>query len=389
MANHQHVVAKAAFAASMLRPDPAAPSPGSHDLTQFHTLLGALTSKCSSENVQLCKMWLLKHMTSPMRVEALGKYLTFLSNSFADLEDEKARKRSSASGSSNKRKRLHLLFLVNDLLHHTKFHERDPTASNIVTSKLQPYIEGLVKLAASYDAAKNPKFHQEIADLLDLWKENKYYDVPYLDSLQNVAKRAPSESTLDIGKAINADAPFMMPARHGRPNAPYHDLPAGNMIPHIIPNRATPIGIRQMKPLQFKPGPADDRLAKTVKDFLKDVDDIYRPILHDDEGIVADIDKMGQAMTKDEDTGELTVKYGYYGCISQGIHKITPVPTRNGSKGLNLRNGSMDSPDSSSAVILAVSGLVAKAWGTEAVADGGDEPSTKLILRTVCWQPMG
>lgn len=86
-------------------------------------------------------------------------------------------------------------------------------------------------------------------------------------------------------------------------------------MPHIMPNSTVPINTQLMKPLQFVAGPAEPSLASAMKDFLDDVERIYDPSLtmHDDEGIVADIDDMGQAVRKDEQTGEVLNGETYYG----------------------------------------------------------------------------
>lgn len=67
-----------------------------------------------------------------------------------------------------------------------------------------------------------------------------------------------------------------------------------------------------MRALQMPTGPVDKSLGNAVQDFLKDVDRIYDPAHHDDEGIVADIDEMGQTMVRDE-AGDLVPSEAYYG----------------------------------------------------------------------------
>lgn len=51
MASHQIAIAKATFAASLLRPDPI-PVPRD-DIAQFHTLLSAVSTQCSPTNIQV------------------------------------------------------------------------------------------------------------------------------------------------------------------------------------------------------------------------------------------------------------------------------------------------------------------------------------------------
>ena len=164
-----------------------------------------------------------------------------------------------------------------------------------------------------------------MSDLLDEWEKQDYYSPLEVEKLRNVATSA-GHSNIEDGQAeplvadgpiqgehkAKADAPFMMPATHGDPSAPYYELPASNMMPHIIPNSATPINPHIMKPLQFLAGPADEGLATAVRDFLKDVDQLYGQELVEEESLSLDIDELGQTVLKDE-IGETVVSEAYYG----------------------------------------------------------------------------
>ena len=106
-----------------------------------------------------------------------------------------------------------------------------------------------------------------------------------------------------------------MPSSHGDPSTPYYDLPAGNLVPHIIPNSTVPLRPESIKPLQFLAGPADEKLVTALKVFMKDVDQIYEPGKpqpeNDDE--VVDIDELGQPVIRDTVTGEILNGETYYG----------------------------------------------------------------------------
>ncbi|MCJ1286080.1 hypothetical protein MMC26_005423 [Xylographa opegraphella] len=103
-----------------------------------------------------------------------------------------------------------------------------------------------------------------------------------------------------------------MPASHGDPSAPYYELPAGNMMPHIIPNSATPINQQIVKPLQFLAGPASESLAMVVKDFLEDVNKLYGQEIVEEEGLSVDVDELGQTILRDE-VGDTVASEAYYG----------------------------------------------------------------------------
>ncbi len=214
-----------------------------------------------------------------------------------------------------------------------------------------------MELAASCDPQKSPKFHQKISRLLDLWEECGFYTQHYVQKLRETVTNA-TKGTIDgdtgtgdgqgpaaeAGRSLAAtrDAPYVMPASHGDASTPYYDLPAGNMIPHIVPNSTTPINTQLMKPLQFMAGPADESLATVVKDFLKDTDRIFG-ITHEDEGIVADIDEMGQPLIRDEVTGELTGD-GYYGWSKRFCERMK----KRKNKALDKRDRSRGRSDSRS-----------------------------------------
>jgi len=121
----------------------------------------------------------------------------------------------------------------------------------------------------------------------------------------------------------NAEAPFIMPATHGDPNTPYYDLPAANMLPHIVPNSSTPITPSLMRPLQLVAGPADPRLASAVKEFLQDVEFMYDDNKDStDEAIVVDVDLMGQPLIRDETSGDLVPLEAYYGWSIEFCEKM-------------------------------------------------------------------
>lgn len=245
----------------------------------------------------------------------MGKFLTSLAASFAvsDGQKENTTKREP----SVKRKRLHLLYLLNDILYHTKYRVNDAS----ICSKIQPMLVGLLGSAASFKGCL--KHQRKIQELLDLWQENNYYSREYVDKLREAVRNA-----ADAGQYVESVAvpekeegsttrvakstPYVMPAMHGDASTPWFDLPAGNLMPHIIPNSTRPINPDLIKPLQFVAGPADDTLVLAVKDLMDAVDTIYGKEV-DQEGRSWDIDELGQPIMLDEITGEVIDGEGYYG----------------------------------------------------------------------------
>ncbi|KAJ5379486.1 hypothetical protein N7509_012605 [Penicillium cosmopolitanum] len=319
MASHQLAIAKASFSAGLLRPDPT--SVPRDDIAAFHSALDRALSRCSSANIQTCKEWLLQYVASSAnRLAGLAKYLVTLAGSFAEDPTGPLPKPSP------KRRRLHILYLLNDLFHHSKYHLDTTAIFSTVSGSLQPHVVDLLGHAAAYDRQKYPRHHRRLDDLLDIWSEHGYFSPDLIHKLREVVKNsaltgaAPPSSTDVLAvegdttkKLPGKDTPFVMPLTHGDPSTPYYDLPAGNMIPHIIPNSTIPLRAESIKPLQFMAGPADETLVQALKGFLKDVDQIYgiEELVKDDGN--TDVDEMGQRVVRDEITGDIIDGETYYG----------------------------------------------------------------------------
>ncbi len=220
---------------------------------------------------------------------------------------------------SVKRKRLHLLYLVNDILYHGRYRVNDAS----ICGKVQPILVSLVGSAASFTGY--PKHHGKIQDLLNLWEEKDYYSRDYIDKLREAVKHAAEAGINNEGRStaahngdqdtavkVSRSVPYVMPAIHGDPSTPWFDLPAGNLMPHIIPNSTRPINPDMIKPLQFVAGPADENLVLAVKGLLDDVRRIYGEMDEDDK-VSWDMDELGQPIIIDEITGDILDGEGYYG----------------------------------------------------------------------------
>ena len=209
------------------------------------------------------------------------------------------------NGPPCRRRQLHVLYLVNDLLHHVEFHADSPSAKiTLVESLPSPLLE-ILQAASAYSLETFPKHHARIRDLLDLWAERGFYPSTYIQKLRDTASNAAKaqDGTENATRSANGvqgnpdqmqtNAPYIMPPSHGDPSIPFYDLPAGNMMPLIIPNSTAPINPQSMKPLQFVTGPADPQLAATVEAFLKSVDSSDVAGVFDGEDGRIDIDELG------------------------------------------------------------------------------------------------
>ena len=231
--------------------------------------------------------------------------------------------KKSDKPASSRRKQLHILYLLNDLLHHLRYHASNGLAFATFVKSLQPFLADLVRRAAAYDLQKHALQHKMLQDVIALWNEQNYFDVQHIQHLQASAKEAGSRGNSEdkSGSVIGQDPtdktkkelPYVMPATHGDPTAPYYELPAGNMMPHIIPNTPVPINAQQVKPLHFTPGPADPKLIGVVESFLKEAEALYTVMEPEDEGISIEMDEIGQVVICDRFSGEMVSGESYYG----------------------------------------------------------------------------
>ena len=180
--------------------------------------------------------------------------------------------------------------------------------------------------ASAYDPGVYGRHQKKVNDLLDLWERKGYYQSAHIEELRETVRNAAqsgyptkdqdsrrSDGTVEEINGQSKNAPYIMPAAHGDSSTPFYDLPAANMMPHIIPNLATPINPQLVKPLQFVSGPGDETLAAAVKDLMKDVETLYKTTDHQGEDVFIDIDALGQPAIRDEITGEVIGGEGYYG----------------------------------------------------------------------------
>ncbi|KAK5191715.1 hypothetical protein LTR99_008557 [Exophiala xenobiotica] len=306
MAAHHISLAKAAFGASLFRPDVTKVT--RDDLTKFHEAFEATLAHCSRHNIQTCKEWLLGNVTvSSARTAAFGKFLATVSKHIVTAATETAKP-------SSRRQRLHILYLLNDLLHHAKFHASERSFEASLTQLLQPFLRDLFQLAA--EAAK-PRVSRRLRDVVKIWEEAQYFErdvlAQLLDPLDNVASEATQKPLVQTtSKPTTKELPFILPALHGDPSSPFYDLPAGNLMPLIVPNSLQSIRPEEIRPLQLSSGPADEGLVNALKDFLHDVKGLDNTVAYlEDKGMNPEIDEMGQISYRDE-AGDV-VGDTYYG----------------------------------------------------------------------------
>ncbi|RMZ90062.1 hypothetical protein DV736_g2709, partial [Chaetothyriales sp. CBS 134916] len=314
MTNHHLIVAKATFAASLLRPDVT--KIDRSELPHFHFLLETATIRCSSSNIQKCKQWLLDHiLSSSQRTSSFARYLTAFAK-YAQVPD-------GQKPCSSQRQHLHILYLLNDLLHHAKYHAADDTMKYDLTQAFQSPLFELVRQAS---VSAKARVRKRLKSLLSLWEDAGYFEANVIATTHKVINDPSTSIEPEEKSATHAittrEAPYIMPATHGDPSLPFYELPAGNLMLHIIPNKAIAMRPHSIRPLQLTPGPADESLANAVRDFLKDIETIDHEFdLLDDPNVTAEISEMGQVLYRNE--AEDLVGDTYFGWSRAFCEKMT------------------------------------------------------------------
>ena len=285
---------------------------------------------------------------SPGRITALGKYLAALVGSFRkqanDISATKDKKRREKP--SFNRKQIHVLYLLNDALHHTKEHRgADFMLFLSLTSTILPQLVPIVKHTASCDRTKHVNHFKRLEELVDLWATNKYYKD---EEIAKLRKAVEDGGTLNDGTSradgtdgaglVNGepakDPPYTLPATHGDTATPWFDLPAANLLPHIR-SRRVPIKPWAIKPIQLAAGPAKESLSNAVKEFLKDVSFIDQDsnFAAVSCGRVRQFDELGQPLVRDNANRKFVAKENYYGWSIPFANKMRTLRREGASAG--------------------------------------------------------
>lgn len=209
--------------------------------------------------------------SSSGRIAALAKYLLALS---PGLQDGTTPTTTTGKKVSARRKKLHVLYLINDVLYHTKYLVSDQGA---FAEGIKSALKGLFRAATTLGMAKQ---YAKLEQLLEIWESKEYYPYAFLVELRTTikdtaaAKETPGGAG-DMEVAQTKQKALLLPPIHGDPSIPYYDLPAGNLLPHIVPNSTAPINPRSVKPVQFASITPDGKLVNAVQDFLASVNSMF------------------------------------------------------------------------------------------------------------------
>ncbi|KAF5690248.1 hypothetical protein FCIRC_1001 [Fusarium circinatum] len=306
MATPELAIAKATLSATLFRADPTSLS--RPEVDAFFPILTDALAKCSRPNVQKCKVWIIdKIAPSAARTTALAKYFNALSKSLQD----------DGSRPSLKRRRLHLLYVLNDVLYHAVTRNDDFKFA----TAWEPVLPGMIASAAAFDNC--PKHKQKIADLIRLWENQQYVKSSFAKQLEDALASGVAPQTAQEAQASNAtfklakDAPYTLPSFHGDSTVPWYDLPATTWLPHLTPNSTKPMFPDQIRPIQLAAGPADKVLVNAVQDLLGEVERMFSKEQKWNNEPGNDLNELGERVVLDEITGEVIGGDTYYGWSRQ------------------------------------------------------------------------
>ncbi|RFU72334.1 hypothetical protein TARUN_9928 [Trichoderma arundinaceum] len=277
MASPELAITKATLSATLFRADPTSLNRAAVD--DFFSLLDNAIIQCSRRNVQKCKAWIVENIVpSTARCTALGKFWAVLSKNLAVENDGKR--------PSTKRRRLHLLYVVNDVL----FHEVIRQSNGKLGEAWAGALPAMVGNAAAFDNC--PKHKTKLSGLIDLWEERAYFSPEVVTQLRTALANGSAEITavnLELSESslkLAKDAPYILPSFHGDASIPWP------MIPD------------QIRPIQLAAGPAEKRVVDAVKMLLKDADYIYSKDSEPSDDLRLEFSELGERIVLDEITGE-------------------------------------------------------------------------------------
>jgi len=260
---------------------------------------------------------------------------------------------------SAQRKRIHMVYIMNDLLHHAKHGLSDAVAAgysknygkpffDAFITCLRPAIVDLIKAASDCDSVKHFSHHERIRNQLTIWEVERYFDgtcdkmykdlrvieasegrtVPFgaKDGRLPVSEEkneANVKGAADLPKPEKANR-WELPAVHGQPNPQFwHCQPAATMLDHVrIGDQKHRIFIRKRKfrPTKLKEGPVDPKTISMVAELIKAKKEIYNFSVTGEPGVQYDINDMGERLVvmgyktdKNGKTVRIVKEANYYG----------------------------------------------------------------------------
>ncbi|KAM4066487.1 RNA polymerase II-binding domain-containing protein [Hirsutella rhossiliensis] len=303
------VVAKTALTATLIRADPNALHRG--DVARFLELLDNTLDECSRPNVQKCKNWIIANVVpSGRRAATLGKYLVALSESM-DIDFDRP---------SVMRRRLHVLFIASDVLHHVITRQRNDELARSWDS----HLPAMVATASTFE--KCPKHLTKVRNLISLWEEREYLHAAFITRLRDSFAQASDKNSgtrIQISKEalkLAKEAPYTMPSSHGDPSTAWNHLPATSWLVQLAPDSTRPVRRDYLRPSQLTPGRLQEDLINRVKSALSDVEALFQDE-HVREKTGADFNLLGEVQKQGDSADDAASIDTYWGWSRPLCHR--------------------------------------------------------------------
>jgi hypothetical protein len=245
---------------------------------------------------------------SKLRIASLGDYLVSVSKSIVVDQPEAAGAVKAAA-----RSRLGPLLIVNDVLHHDKYHQRR-AASGIFGKESLSYIAELIELAAAHMSQKESQAETKLCAMLNFWTVNL---VVSTDDIKSLRDRTDEALLIAQGGTLVRKRNYLLPEYHGDRNAPWYDLPASYMLEQMIKHPNRPIDGRGIKVAKLDKKPISPLKRKLLDDYFENIDLKHVPTGENPNGETKKFklwrDPVGQIVKQNKETGEITTVCNGYG----------------------------------------------------------------------------
>ncbi|KAG2213378.1 hypothetical protein INT47_009051 [Mucor saturninus] len=131
-------------------------------LEDFRVILHMIMHECSKANIEAGKIWMFEHCHTAMHAHALFNYILSLTSSRQGQEE-----------------RIHMIYLVNDILFHTA--RRQLTW---MQDAMLPLLAPLLKLA--YEIANSAEYEAKVIKVLSFWGDQNIFDPSVIHHMRQV-----------------------------------------------------------------------------------------------------------------------------------------------------------------------------------------------------------
>lgn len=233
-------------------------------------------------------------------------------------------------------KRLHILYLLHDLLVYVHHHRSNHGFPSDLTERLYSDVSVLAELAVCGCEGSAARTCPMILDLSSLWERSHLFPSTQISQLREriqqadgstwhftLSKLAKEEETkADLARQHqDSTTKWILPAQHGvidDPTAPWHELPAANGLylrrKHGYPLRASALPQGGFN-LPHGGSEADPDLKRDVLNLYTEVFRCYDKYTNPDE--VQDVDALGNVIWKDPERPTRN----YWGFTLDGIER--------------------------------------------------------------------